>query len=101
MSDAASSFLIQKIKDSLPEYSTAFRQLGNFILENTFAASTMGIEEISQKAEVSVATVNRFARQCGYTGYPQFRADLRSLFDKIKKKKKKKIKFKKKKKKKL
>ncbi len=83
MSDSTNSSLIQNIKNALPEFSTAFRQLANFILENTFAASSMGIEEISQKAEVSVATVNRFARQCGYAGYPQFRADLRSLFDKI------------------
>ena len=75
--------LIQRIKDAQPDYSRAFKRLAGFILEQTFAVSTMGIEELAQGAGVSVATVNRFAHECGYSGYPQFRADLRSLFDKI------------------
>ena len=75
--------LIQRIKKAQTTYSRAFKQLAKLILDQTFVASTMSIEELAQAAGVSVATVNRFAHECGYVGYPQFRTELRGLFDKI------------------
>lgn len=75
--------LVSQIKEALPTYTRAFKQLGSCILAHTFAVSSMNIEELAQAADVSVATVNRFVHDCGYEGYPQFRAALRSLFDHI------------------
>ena len=75
--------LILQIREALPSYTRAFKQLGSYILAQTFAASSMSIEELAQEANVSVATVNRFAHECGFDGYAQFRAALRGLFDRI------------------
>ncbi|WP_434779565.1 MurR/RpiR family transcriptional regulator [Neisseria sp. Ec49-e6-T10] len=79
----SSNNLIKHITDSLPGYSRAFKQLAEFILNKTFAVSTMSIEELAIASDVSVATVNRFAHECGFDGYPLFRAELRSVFEKI------------------
>ena len=75
--------LFSHIRGALPTYSRAFKQLASYILAQAFAASSMSIEELAQAAGVSVATVNRFAHACGYDGYPQFKAALRNLFDRI------------------
>ena len=82
-SPPTSGNLILLIKEALPSYSRAFRQLAEYILAQTFAVSSMNIEELAQEAQVSVATVNRSAHECGYEGYPQFKAALRELFDRI------------------
>lgn len=75
--------LFSQIKEALPAYPRAFKQLGGYILAQGFAASSMSIEELAQAAQVSVATVNRFAHECGFEGYVQFKAALRSIFDHI------------------
>ncbi|MBP6115412.1 MAG: MurR/RpiR family transcriptional regulator [Neisseriaceae bacterium] len=75
--------LIKQITEAMPTYSRAFKQLAEFILSKTFAASTMSIDELAKAADVSVATVNRFAHECGYHGYPLFRTELRAVFEKV------------------
>lgn len=79
----SSEDLISRIRDDFPSYSRAFKQLGSYVLTQTFAASSMNIETLAQAANVSVATVNRFAHECGCEGYAQFRYELRALFDRI------------------
>ena len=83
MENAPQSHLLKHINDSLPSYSRVFKQLAHFVLSKTFAVSSMSIEELASEAEVSVATVNRFAHDCGFNGYPLFRVALRSIFEKI------------------
>lgn len=75
--------LIKHITEALPTYSRAFTQLAEFILSKPFAVSSMSIEELAKAADVSVATVNRFAHECGFNGYPLFRAELRAVFEKV------------------
>lgn len=75
--------LIKHITAALPTYSRAFKQLAEFILHKPFAVSSMSIEELATAADVSVATVNRFAHDCGCNGYPVFRAELRAVFEKV------------------
>lgn len=75
--------LIKHITEAMPTYSRAFTQLAEFILSKPFAASSMSIEELATAADVSVATVNRFAHDCGFHGYPLFRAELRAVFEKV------------------
>lgn len=75
--------LIVQIKEAMPSYTRAFKQLAAYILQQTFTVSSMNIEELAHAAQVSIATVNRFAHECGYEGYPQFKAALRELFDHI------------------
>lgn len=75
--------LYLQIQEELATYSRAYRQLAGFILKQTFAASSMNIETLAESADVSVATVNRFARHCGYDGYPQFKKALHALFNHV------------------
>lgn len=83
MDDVPQTNLLKHISDSLPSYSRAFKQLASLVLSKTFAVSSMSIEEFANEAQVSVATVNRFAHECGFNGYPLFRMALRSIFEKI------------------
>lgn len=83
MGDVPQTNLLKHINDSLPSYPRAFKQLASLVLSKTFAVSSMSIEELATEAQVSVATVNRFAHECGFNGYPLFRMALRSIFEKI------------------
>lgn len=81
MSPNGSTTLLTEIARELPNYSRAFRQLGEFVLAETFRVSSMGIDELAKAADVSVATINRFAHHCGFDGYPPFRAALRRIYE--------------------
>lgn len=81
MSLAPPDVLLTRIARELPGYSRAFRQLGGYVLKNALNASGMSIDELAVAADVSVATINRFAHQCGFDGYPPFRNELRRLYE--------------------
>ncbi|WP_392565125.1 hypothetical protein RHO15_05755 [Utexia brackfieldae] len=77
------SNLIERIKKSQPELSKAYQHDAHIIINNTFLASSMTIDELVKESDVSVATVNRFVHHCGYSGYPYFRLAMRELFNKL------------------
>ena len=81
MPSTTSNALLTQIARERPGYSRAFRQLADYVLKHALSVSTMGIDELAAAAEVSVATINRFAHQCGYDGYPPFRNELRRLYE--------------------
>lgn len=49
-------------------------QLADHILTHPLQSATMGIEELAKASGVSIATVNRFVRSLGLSGYADFRA---------------------------
>lgn len=53
------------------------RVIGEYILDNETDACFMTSTEIAEKLEVSEASVIRFARALGYTGYMDFQRNLR------------------------
>ena len=69
--------LIARERDAL---SRGHRQVADYVLAHPFHAATMGIEELAAAAEVSVATINRFARRLGLAGFAQFRAEYLKLY---------------------
>lgn len=75
------SALLTQIARERTGYSRAFRQLGDYVLNNALKVSNMGIDELAVAAGVSVATINRFAHQCSFDGYPPFRNELRRLYE--------------------
>lgn len=81
--DQVPRHLITHINDSMESYSRAFKQLASYILSETFAASSMSIEELASASNVSIATVNRFAKECSFAGYPQFKMALRQLYNQV------------------
>lgn len=72
--------LMNRLAHGLDGLSPAHRKLAEFVLAHPFRAATMGIEDLAEAAEVSIATANRFARRLGFGGYPEFRAALLDQF---------------------
>lgn len=66
--------LTERIVRAMPELTPAQQRMAAFVLDNTFRAATMRIDEFADAVGVSLATVNRFARALGFDGYPQCRA---------------------------
>ncbi|MBN4667519.1 MurR/RpiR family transcriptional regulator [Pandoraea nosoerga] len=66
--------LTERIVRAMPDLTPAQQRMAAFVLENTFRAATMRIDEFANAVGVSLATVNRFARALGFDGYPQCRA---------------------------
>ncbi|VVE51498.1 MurR/RpiR family transcriptional regulator [Pandoraea terrigena] len=66
--------LTERIVRAMPDLTPAQQRMAAFVLDNTFRAATMRIDEFADAVGVSLATVNRFARALGFDGYPQCRA---------------------------
>ncbi|GAB3626543.1 transcriptional regulator [Pandoraea terrae] len=66
--------LTERIARAMPELTRAQQRMAAFVLDNTFRAATMRIDEFAEAVGVSIATVNRFSRALGFDGYPQCRA---------------------------
>lgn len=62
--------------------SRGHRAVAEYVLANPFHAATMGIEELAAVTGVSVATVNRFSREFGFSGFVAFRAECLRIFAK-------------------
>jgi DNA-binding MurR/RpiR family transcriptional regulator len=56
------------------------KKLLNYILANDEEAVFLTVHDLSQRVKVSVATVVRLAKALGYTGFPEFQQELRTLF---------------------
>lgn len=59
--------------------SDSGRAVAEFLVRNPFRVAAMGIEELAEHAGVSTASVSRFARQIGLSGYPALRASLAEI----------------------
>ncbi len=75
----ARTALGQTLLDALNDESLAAgsaRTVAEYLLRNPFRVAAVGIEELAEHAGVSTASVSRFARQIGFSGYPALRAAL-------------------------
>lgn len=68
--------MAQRIARALPTLSRAHHKIADHVLSHPLQVATLPIDELAAVLEVSVATVNRFARALDFPGYPQFRAAL-------------------------
>ncbi|MDL2327853.1 MurR/RpiR family transcriptional regulator [Ruminococcaceae bacterium OttesenSCG-928-A11] len=64
---------VKQIRDSL---KSAERQLADYILENPEVVISETMENLAAQSGVSYATVNRFYKKLGYTGFRQFKDSL-------------------------
>jgi len=62
-----------RIRAALPHMPAAMRRIGDFLLANPELPLHLAIGELAQKAGSSPATVTRFCRVIGYSGYPALR----------------------------
>lgn len=72
--------LFEHIREKLPTFTRAFKQLAQYVLANPYLISSLSIEELAKAAGVSNATVNRFAHECNFDGYPQFKYAVREIY---------------------
>lgn len=63
------------LESNLPAMSQRQAKLGRYILDHVTEVPFLSAAELADRAEVSGATVVRFARNLGYTGYQDLRKD--------------------------
>jgi len=73
--------LMQRLKDSQESLTHKEWLLSEFIAHNPRKVVFMTIKDLSRAGGASEATVVRFVRRLGYSGYNQFKQDLRDFVD--------------------
>ena len=68
--------LLDRLRERLEELNRSERKVANVILEDPAAATSLSIASLAQAASVSEPTVNRFCRNFGAKGYPDFKIKL-------------------------
>jgi DNA-binding MurR/RpiR family transcriptional regulator len=67
-----------RIAEAYRELPEAMRRIADALMSDPLLGALWGIEVMSEKAEVSVGTVVRFAKRLGYKGFSEFRDALRA-----------------------
>lgn len=70
--------VVNRIQAKLPDMPNAMRKIGAFLLEHPQAPLELSIMELAEQTKTSPATVTRFCRFVGYTGYVPFRVSIAS-----------------------
>ncbi len=68
--------LLDRLRERLEELNRSERKVANVILDDPAAATSLSIASLAQAASVSEPTVNRFCRNFGAKGYPDFKIKL-------------------------
>lgn len=68
--------LLDRLRERLDDLNRSERKVANVIIENPAAATSLSIASLAQAASVSEPTVNRFCRNFGAKGYPDFKIKL-------------------------
>lgn len=67
---------LNRIKELRPTFTPAEQQVADYIVENLRDFHRLSITEVAANCNVSVATLTRFAKSCGYAGFPELRTSL-------------------------
>lgn len=71
-----SNSCLMNIKSKLKVLTDSEKKVGNYILDNYMEVLNYTVTELSEKADVSDATVVRFCRSIGYKGYQDLKINL-------------------------
>ncbi len=63
--------IFQHIAENIPRLSRSHKKIANYIIKNSNIVPFFKVATLAKKAEVSEATVVRFATTLGYSGYPE------------------------------
>ena len=72
----AQSELGRKLRDVLSQGRGSSVVIANFLIRNPVRATAWGIEELALNTQTSTATLSRFARMLGFTGYAALRSGI-------------------------
>jgi DNA-binding MurR/RpiR family transcriptional regulator len=70
---------IKEILTKVKSLNGAQRRLGNYLQNDSSALLLSNVNDLAQAVGVSKATVVRFAKTLGYTGFPEFKRDIQLL----------------------
>jgi DNA-binding MurR/RpiR family transcriptional regulator len=70
--------LLQRLENSLRDFTPAERAIANFILNNRGGIAFESADSIAEKLDVSSVTVGRFSRKMGYRHFKDLKAGLRT-----------------------
>lgn len=73
--------ILLTIQHSLSQLSKKEYVIADFILQHGKQVMTLSIHELAQQCDVSVATVVRFCRSIGLSGYPELKLALSAQTD--------------------
>lgn len=69
----------QTIAELYPTLSKGHKKVAAYVLENRHQVAFMTLERLASEADVSRGTAERFARELGFSGYPNFRQQMAAL----------------------
>lgn len=75
----ASVPLLRRLRDEAGIFSKNQRQLARHVLANYQAVAFSTVAQLAPQAGVSEATIVRFAKLLGFSGYPEFQKEIRRL----------------------
>src|SRR5208283_4566524 len=75
--DPAAQSVQTRLAEAYHELPEAMRRIADALMSDPLLGALWGIEAKSERAEVSVGTVVRFAKRLGYKGFSEFRDALR------------------------
>ena len=67
---------IKEILTKVNALNGAQRRLGNYLQNDSSALLLSNVNDLAQAVGVSKATVVRFAKTLGYSGFPEFKRDI-------------------------
>lgn len=67
---------ILRMKSVYDDLKTAEKRIGDYVLNNTEEVIDLTIEELASKSNSSYATITRFCKRLGYSGYKEFKSSL-------------------------
>lgn len=70
--------LIRELRSTAPSLRPSERRIAEYVLSDPHGAMDLTITDLAAQCDTSVATVVRFSRSLGYTGYSDFRLALAS-----------------------
>ncbi|MGB9975775.1 MurR/RpiR family transcriptional regulator [Thermovenabulum sp.] len=71
--------IINKIVEKYEEFSKTNKVIADYITKNYLTVSFISIKELSEKINVSPASITRFAKELGLNGYPELQQKLQVL----------------------
>jgi len=74
--DVSMALVSTKIKENLPYMNSNFQKIGSFILDHDNKVAFSSIYALSEALGMSTATLVRFSKSLGYSGYQSFKKEL-------------------------
>lgn len=73
------TMVTKRIADLYPSMSKGHKKVAEYVLANRHRAAFLTLEQLAVNADVSRGTAERFTRELGFSGYPDFRRAMAEL----------------------